>query len=86
MVSYVLSFPKEVATARLKVLQEEARRFAEIYDLNDHERWWNYRVDGSIVFGFEGEKGRKAATNFWAQCIIRGDRCWPEGWELPTVL
>ena len=85
MVAYVLFFPKEVATARLKVLKEEARRFAERYGLGDHERWWNYRDDG-VVFGFGGEKGRQAASDFWHQCVVRGDRCRPEGWKLPPTL
>jgi len=85
MVAYVLFFPKEVATARLKVLKEEARRFAEQHGLGDHERWWNYRDDG-IVFGFQGEKGREAAENFRAQCIVQGDRCLPEGWEPQSLL
>ena len=73
MVSYVLFFPEEVATSRLKELKEKARRFAERYDLNGHEKWWNYRGDG-IVFGFEGDKGRQAAEIFRDECIIQGIR------------
>ena len=63
MVAYVLFLPKEVATARLEVLKEEARRFAEECGLGEHEQWWNYRDDG-VVFGFQGEKSREAAEKF----------------------
>ena len=52
---------------------------------HDHERWWNYRDDG-VVFGFGGEKGRQVASDFWHQCVVRGDRCRPEGWKLPPTL
>ena len=69
MVSYVVTFPKEVATPRLKELKKEARRFAERYDLNEHERWWNYRGDNGIVFAFEGDKDRQAASIFQDQCL-----------------
>lgn len=77
MVSYVVFFPQQAVTSRLKEVKEFACKFADRYELTDQERWWNYRNDG-IVFGFEGDKGRQAANIFIDQCRLRNIRCWGE--------